>query len=394
MVEAIKNNLLYKINPFWKSLKDQENGGFYGYMDYDLNLEKTAPKGVILNSRILWYFSNLYLTFGHEEDLTYAEHAYNFFKAYCVDKTYGGVYWMLTYDGNVLDDMKHTYNQAFAIYALSSYYDASKNKEALDMAMDLFDVVERKCTDEYGYLEAFNRKWELISNEKLSDDKYLSQKGLVAEKTMNTLLHVLEGYTELYRVSKEEKVGKSLRKLLIIFNEKVYNQKEDRLEVFFDKELNSLVDMHSYGHDIEAAWLLDRGAEILGDKELIETVKACTVKLAYKVKETALVDGALNNERFEDIVDTTRVWWVQAEGIVGFINAYEKTGDKAFLETAESLWNYITKHLIDKRPHSEWFWDVNDKGIPESKKPIVEPWKCPYHNGRMCMETVRRKVDV
>ena len=158
--------------------------------------------------------------------------------------------------------------------------------------------------------------------------------------------------------------------------------------------MHTICDMHSYGHDIEAAWLLDRAAEVLGDEEIIKATKAYTVDIDYKIKEEAFVDGALNNERFEDFIDTTRIWWVQAETVVGFTNAYEKTGDKSFLALAEEEWEFIKKYMIDKRDDSEWCWQVDKEGNPVLPGPIVEPWKCPYHNGRMCMEIIRRNKNV
>lgn len=145
MKQQIQDHLDKVILPFWESLKDDEYGGFYGYMDIDLNVDKKAVKGCILNNRILWFFANAYLTKKRPELLSYAKHAYEFLKKACLDKTYGGVYWSVTFDGKPEEDMKHTYNQAFAIYALSSYYDASGDKEALDIAFSIYDVIEAHC---------------------------------------------------------------------------------------------------------------------------------------------------------------------------------------------------------------------------------------------------------
>ncbi|MHC1748697.1 MAG: AGE family epimerase/isomerase [Cellulosilyticaceae bacterium] len=393
MINEIKENLVNGINPFWKSLKDNERGGYYGYVGFDLKVDKEAPKGVILNSRILWYFSSVYTLFKEKEDLEYAEHAYKFLVEHCVDKDYGGVYWMMDAQGAAKEDMKHTYNQAFAIYALSSYYEAKKNEAALKLALQLFDQVESTCTDDFGYQEAFAREWLPISNEKLSDNEKLQEEGVIAQKTMNTLLHVLEAYTELYRVGKVKRVGTRLRDILKYVKNKVYNEKEEKLGVFFDEQMNSICNMHSYGHDIEAAWLLDRAAEVLGDEEILKQTYAYTKRIAYKIKQEAFDGVAINNERFNEEIDTTRVWWVQAESIVGFINAYEKTKDVSFLEISQKIWNYVRKYMIDRRT-GEWFWDLDKNNQPTSQKPIVEPWKCPYHNGRMCLEVIRRGIDV
>lgn len=372
------------IIPFWKGLRDNKYGGYYGYMDFDLQIDKKYEKGCILNSRILWFFSNAYLLLQDDSLLEEANHAYEFMRNYCEDKERGGVFWSLTYDGKVADSTKHTYNQAFAIYALASYYNASGCEEALEFARKLFLLIETKCTDCFGYLESFTRDWQLEDNEKLSEN------GLLADKTMNTLLHVLEAYTELYRVAPTQEVKYALLKILEKFEVKVYNKKKHRLEVFFDEKMNSISDLYSYGHDIEASWLLDRACEVLKEPQILKKTYAYTTKLAGEVYEQALLDGAMNNECFKGVVDTTRVWWVQAEAMVGFYNCYQKTGEKKYQRITEELWNYIQNHMIDKREGSEWFWDVNQLGEPQSQKPIVEPWKCPYHNGRMCMEIIRR----
>lgn len=382
----IKEHLVNDLIPFWQGLKDEENGGFYGYLSYDLKLDKKAVKGCILNSRILWFFSNAYMVLGDPSLLESATHAYQFLKEHCVDDEFGGVFWSLTYDGKPEDTTKHTYNQAFSIYALASYYDASKNPEALEIAWKLYDLVESKCKDEYGYLEAFTRSFEPEENDKLSEN------GVIAEKTMNTLLHVFEAYTELYRVTKEEKVAKQIRFMMDIIKDKVFNKEIGRQEVFFDRTWNTLIDLYSYGHDIETAWLVDRGLEVLDDEAYTNMLSPITKIITENIYNRAYIDHSLANESENGVVDTTRVWWVQAEAVVGFLNGYQKQGDKKFLDASVDIWNYIKKYFIDKRNGSEWFWSVKEDHTPD-EKPIVEPWKCPYHNGRMCFEVLRRMKD-
>ena len=389
MVEEVKTHLTKDIIPFWKNLRDDTYGGYYGWMDYDLAVDKKAVKGCILNSRITWFFANAYLLLKDESLLAEAKHGYEFMKKYCVDKEKGGVYWSVAYDGTPEDTTKHTYNQAFSIYALSSYYDASGDKEALDTAMELFHIIEERCMDEIGYKEAFDREFREVDNDKLSEN------GVMAEKTMNTLLHVFEAYTELYRVSGNEDVKKRLTWILDTIADKIYNPALHRQEVFFDREMNSILDLHSYGHDIETAWLIRRGTDILGDKSYEEKMLPIILDLTGQVYKVAFDGHSLANECEKGVVNEGRIWWVQAETVVGFLNGYQLAPEhKEYLEAAKAQWGFIKEYVIDKRAGSEWFWLVAKSGEPVAGKPIVEPWKCPYHNGRMCLEVIRRNVDV
>ena len=388
MVKEITQHFTEVIIPFWKKLRDDQNGGYCGYMDFDLQPDPRAVKGCILNSRILWFFANAYMTLQDESLLAEAEHAFAFMKEKCLDRENGGIFWSLAYDGTPEETLKHTYNQAFAIYALSSYYDASHDREALTMAYDLYHIIEEKCRDEIGYMEAFDRKFCLIDNEKLSEN------GVIADKTMNTLLHVLEAYTELYRVTGDQMVKERLTWILDTIADKVYNPEIHRQEVFFDANMNSILDLHSYGHDIETAWLVDRTTEILNDPEYTARMSAITRDLTAQVYKVAFDGNSMNNECEEGVVNTSRIWWVQAESVVGFLNGYQQDKTRTeYLEAARNQWEYIREYVVDKRPGSEWFWEVDINHEPSSRKPIVEPWKCPYHNGRMCMEVIRRGID-
>lgn len=387
MINEVKEHLLTGIVPFWKNLRDDVWGGYYGWMDYDLNIDKKAVKGCILNSRITWFFANAYFLLKDESFLEEARHGFEFLKEKCMDKEFGGIYWSVSYEGTPEDTTKHTYNQAFAIYALSSYYAASGDSEALDMARELFRIIESRCVDEGGYREAFTRDFKPESNEKLSEN------GVLADRTMNTLLHVLEAYTELYRVAGDQKVRERLCWIMDMIAEKIYNPKLHRQEVFFDKEYHSILDLHSYGHDIETAWLMDRTLDILDDRGYRAKLSPITKDLTAQVYEAAFDGRSLANERENGVVNEHRVWWVQAEAIVGFLNGYEKDNSKKnYLDAAKAEWSFVKEYLIDKRHGSEWFWEVDKEGRPFQGKPIVEPWKCPYHNGRMCMEVVRRNI--
>ncbi len=394
MKEEIQKELENHIIPFWDALCDYERGGFYGFESYDLKVDKNAPKGVILHSRILWFYSNCYLALKKKEYLEKAKHCFDFMKEHCVDREYGGVYWMTNADGSVNDSMKHTYCQAFFIYAMSSYYNASGDQEALELALGVFETVEKKCVDSVAYLEAQSREFELIENDALSEN------GLMADKTMNTVLHLIEAYTELYRVSKNEKALERLIFQLKLTYDKIYDKEGSKLLVFFDKEMNVIGDIHSYGHDIEATWLLDRACGVIsgdigekyieGFEELKKNISEMNRKIVQNIAKTAYRDGSILNERENDKINTWRIWWVQAESVVGFLNAYERYNISEYKDISLSVWNYIKEKIIDKREGGEWYSQVDENGAPATFKPAADPWKCPYHNGRMCLEVIAR----
>ena len=380
--------LLDDIISFWKNLRDDVYGGYYGYMSQELEVDKTAEKGCILNSRILWFFSEASMLTGREDLRKEADHAYEFLMTRCLDRENGGVFWSLTYDGLVLDDTKHTYNQGFAIYALSSYYRLTGKQEALDTAFSLFRRIEKTCRDGEGYLEAFTRDWRPESNEKLSEN------GVLADKTMNTLLHVFEGYSGLYLASSDPTVEKAMRFCLSIYADKIYDPKLRRQLVFFDAHYNSIIDLYSYGHDIESSWLIDWGTRLLGDSALTAKIEAIDEEIARTIYKTAYYNHSLANECERGKVDETRIWWVQAESVLGFVNLWQKCGEAAYRNAAADIFHFIEEKLVDKRSGSEWFWSLDANGNPIPGKPIVEPWKCPYHNGRMCMELIRKDPDI
>lgn len=395
--QSFEKHLKEKILPFWNALKDDENGGFYGYMDVDHNVNQKADKGMILNSRILWFYSNCYLTLTDDPErdkyLELAKQAYDFLVKYGFDKENPGIYWMLTYDGKPSDETKHSYNQAFAIYALSSYYDASGDTEALKKALSLFYLLENKCFKTDGYEEAYKRDYSgLVENDKLSEN------GVIATRTMNTLLHIWEAYSELYRVIDKKEpdaaaVAASMNTILKIFVQKVYSEENRRLEVFFDDDYNTLIDLYSYGHDIEASWLLDRGLEILGNAADIElkkeTERIIDVLISHVFERGYDKARCATMAECENGIDAVqKIWWVQAESVVGFTNGYSRSGNTEYKQTAADIWDFIQDNIVDSDSKGEWF---QEKDSPEGEKlPMVSPWKCPYHNGRMCLEMINR----
>lgn len=384
-LEEVEMELTEHILPFWMTLKDEQNGGFYGTVDFDLNTHKQADKGGIVTARFLWTFSAAYRVTKNKQYLEYADHLYDFLVNKVCDSEYSGLYWLVDYQGNPKDTRKHVYTQSFGIYALSEYYRATKNEAALELAISLFELIESKgfSKQSNAYMEEFDREWNPAPNEMLSEN------GILAEITMNTHIHVLEAYTNLYKAWPNKRLKTRLNSLLDVHYKKIYDQESKFLHVFFDKEWNSLLNVKSFGHDIEASWLMDETIKALelNNEDYLKMV----IDIAYNIADYAIqVDGSLINEELNEVLDPTRVWWVQAEAIVGFHNAYERTGDQRFLKLVKDLWEYTKKFIIDKRSHGEWYWSVDEKGDP-SEKNISDPWKASYHNGRFCLEMMERK---
>lgn len=374
--------------PFWNSLIDNENGGFYGEVDYNLTLDKKAPKGCILNSRILWFYSTAYMKLKDEKLLKYAKHAFDFLCKSFIDREKKGVFWSVSFDGKPLETIKHTYNIAFALYGVSAYYRATDDATAKKTADELFSVIENKCKAQKGYYESFTRDFVLNDNEELSEN------GIIASRTMNTLLHVLEAYNEYYLATKSNDAKKSIESILHAFDDYVLSKQEAKLGVFFDENYNTLLKLNSYGHDIEASWLLDKASEVIDDKAFADHIKEYDTEVAKRILSVAFDNGAVNNENENGIIDKTRIWWVQCESMIGFLNAYKKTRDKYFLDATNSVWKYIKDYFIDKRDGGEWYQNISYDNKPVAGMPIVSPWKCPYHNGRMVIEIMDRVKEL
>lgn len=381
--QTITEELTDSILPFWIKLKDEQYGGLYGTVAFDLAINREGDKGGIATARHLWAFSSAYRVLGNPVYLTMATHLFRFLKEQCIDKAHHGLYWMLDYKGVCVDDRKHIYAQAFAIYGLSEYYRVTKDEEAIQLALDLYDLIETNGFDEknQAYKEAFNRTWEEVPNEMLSEN------GVTADITMNTHIHILEAYTNLYKAYPFAELRARLLHVLSLHLTKMY-QEDHFLGVFFNKDWERLLDLQSFGHDIEASWLIDEALKVL-DIEADE-YHAMVIAIAENILGVAVeADGSLVNERENGRIDRTRIWWVQAEAVVGFYNAYEKTGNVAFKEAAEAAWSYIIHTVKDKRERGEWYWAIDPDGVPVERD-LVEPWKVSYHNTRCCLELIER----
>lgn len=384
---AFEKELTENILPFWaEKMKDNENGGFYGRISGENQLIQDAPKGGILNARILWTFSAAYRALGKTEYLETARRAKNYISQYFTDKEFGGTYWEVDSTGNPLDSKKQIYSQAFCIYALTEYFMATGEQESLDFAIELFYLIENYSFDpEYkGYFEAYSRDWKLLA------DLRLSEKDANEKKTMNTHLHILEAYTNLYRVWKNETLERQLRGLIEVFFMHIVNNKTWHLNLFFDEFWTLKSSDISYGHDIECSWLLFEAAEVLGDSEILKKAHSLSINLLRASLEGLHPDNSLIYEmKSGGHIDKQRHWWVQAEAVVGLLNGYELTSDKILAEKAADIFHYILDNLVDKQ-NGEWYWGVYDDGNINTKDDKAGFWKCPYHNGRMCLEAMRR----
>ena len=383
MQDVLTDNILR----FWQQLQDNEQGGFYGRMTGKGDLIKEADKGAILTARILWTFSAAYRVLRKEAYLQLATHAKRFLIDRFYDKEFGGIYWSLNHKGEPVDTKKQIYALGFAIYGLSEYARATGDEEALNYAISLFNSIEEHSfdTEKNGYFEAFTRQWEEIA------DMRLSEKDQNERKTMNTHLHILEPYTNLYRVWKDKRLEKQLRNLILLFIEKILNRQSGHLELFFDDDWNSKYRMLSYGHDIEASWLIHEAAIELGDEALLKRVEPLVKHIAHAADEGLNSDGSLIYETIIDKHHTDRDlhWWVQAENIVGHLNLYQYFSDEEALKKAINCWEFVKNHLIDYT-NGEWHWSIREDGTVNLDDDKAGFWKCPYHNGRMCLETIER----
>jgi cellobiose epimerase len=372
---------------FWtKNSLDFVNGGFIGKLEQSGQIDYSCVKGGVLNARILWTFSSAYKNTENSIHKEIADRAFEYNKKHLIDPSNGGTYWSLDSSGNKLDGRKQIYGLAFAIYGFSEYYKISKKPEALDLAKNLYFEIEKHSFDHKsnGYFEAFAEDWSALSDMRLSD------KDLNATKTMNTHLHILEAYTNLYAIFPDKQLSDKIENILEIFDKKIIDSTLGQLNLFFDNGWKSLSQRYSFGHDIEASWLLLDAALAIQKNEITEKWKNKAIQISEIILKNINPDGSLYHEiNLENMhIDKHREWWVSAEAMVGFLNAYQLSNENKYLDAVFGLWDFIKKHIKDTQ-NGEWHWGVLDN-YSKMEEDKIGFWKCPYHNYRACQEILER----
>ncbi|MGX5688767.1 AGE family epimerase/isomerase [Arcticibacter tournemirensis] len=390
-LESYKNELeaeLGEILSYWMDhTVDEKNGGFVGKIDNDNQADYSAPKGSVLNARILWSFSSAYNLRKKEEYLRHADRAYQYLLDHFIDKDYGGAFWSVDFNGTPLDTKKQVYAIAFVIYAFSEYYKASHRKEVKEQAASLYHLLVKHSYDRVngGFFEAFTREWTEI------EDLRLSVKDANEKKTMNTHLHVLEAFTNLYKIWPDAELRRHLILLLQDFTDHIIDKESHHLILFLDERWDRKSEIISYGHDIEASWLLLEAAEAIEDIYLVQQMKQLALNMTVAGEEGLDTDGGLSYEYEPSSghLIKEKHWWVQAEAMVGFFNAWQINGDNAFLSNSRNNWEFVKNNILDHKK-GEWFWGVDENGSVMQGEDKVGLWKCPYHNSRACIEIVSR----
>lgn len=385
-IKQFSNELTDNILNYWiRKVYDPQRQTFFGLIDANENAHPDAPQGVVMMTRILWTFSAAYKELPNAVYQKMADEAFRILTHHFWDDENGGVFWEVTPDGKPTNTSKQFYAQAFAIYAFAEYSRTFNNKEARQLAVTLFHLLEKYAFDPKngGYLEASAANWKDPAPD------FITPPGKDVRKSMNTHLHVLEAYTNLYRICHQEDVREKIVHVLDLFTKHIINPQNHHFHMFFDMEWNAKTTAISYGHDIEGSWLLWEAAEVIHDEKIMAELRPLVIKMAEAVGRKALdPKGGLYNESDGDHWDKEFHWWPQAEAVVGFYNAWQLTGDVRFKTWSDQAWSFIRQYVVDSK-NGEWFGLLNpDYTVRPMAK--VSPWKCPYHNGRMCLEMMRR----
>ena len=380
-------DLTQNLMPWWMAKTvDDANGGFYGEVDGEDRPIPDAPKFITLNARLVWTFASVYRVLGGAEYRAMADRAYAYFTERFRDRDHGGYYTTLDSAGNVLDDHKFVYGNAFALYGLSEYARVTGSSEALKLASEQAANLEKAWDPQYkGFFEAAARDWSPAPwirgvNRLLTD-----------VKTMNSHLHLLEAYACHLRVNKSPLMRNKVRQLLSIMLNHIVDADIHHYHCFFDRAWAPTSWEMSFGHDIEGSWLMLEAAEVLGEEETLRRTRDVCVNMARAALEEGFTDDGAMLTEYDPVTghrSQTLTWWEQNEAVVGFLNAWELTGDEAFIDASLKCFEYIQRHFIDRK-NGGWYPCLTLDGECHGSSK-ADGWTCPYHNSRMSLEIIER----
>lgn len=421
IIDELKKSLVSELLNVWYPISlDTVYGGFLCDFTFDWRPQGRQNKMIVSQTRQVWTASQAAMFLDEERYRWIAEHGFHFLKNKMWDQTYGGFYWLRNREGNSIPgsagpgsagENKSAYGNAFAIYALASYYAASDDTAALNLAQQTFLWLEKHSHDPQhkGYFDLMARDGKLLSESPQNTNG--SDAIRASWKDQNSSIHLLEAFTELYKAWPDSLVRERLLEMLLLTRDTLTTPK-GYLTLFFQRDwtpvsfrdsseavrkANYYFDHVSFGHDVETAYLMLEASHVLG---LESDTKTLTV--AKKMVDHALAKGWDRDnggfyERgyyFDDsdsisIITDAKVWWAQAEGLNALLlMAKLFPEEKKYYQAFLKQWDYINKYLIDHQ-HGEWYEEGLDKSPEQATAPKARDWKVNYHNSRALMNCIK-----
>ena len=379
---------------------DQKDGGFYSNFDRDWKPSASAGKFSVFQGRMVWVASQIAMKRPElkAQFLPIVSHGMKYLQDVLWDKQYGGFYWGRNDDGGTspqYTDGKHLYGMSFGLYGATAAYQATNDASALELAKNAFRWMDEHAHDAKngGYAEWLTRDGQVVqpSSENERFETVPVAGFPIGYKSMNTHIHLLESFTQLYEVWKDEILRRRVIELLEIVRDKICVE-PGVMNLYFTADWRAIPDHDSYGHDVEAAYLMLEAEDILGRHD------PKTEKIARRLVDHALAygwdetNGGLYREgtTFGKAEDLRKEWWVQFEGLNALLLMHEKYGKQTatYFAAFQKQWRFIRDKQIDHEFGGVYDTVERDGTVKDYSKARI--WKEAYHDTRALLTVTER----
>lgn len=404
--KQILNHMVNEWLPFWESRGcDKEFGGFLTSYDRQGNPTGDGMKYIVSQARMIWGHSALYDYFPERKELLEtAKQGVDFVIKHFWDSEFGGWIWTTDRKGNPINRCKVVYGASFMIYALSQYGLSSGDNRGQEYAIRTFDLLQKYAADAAngGYYENLEADWSI------SEDGYAAGD----RKSLDIHMHLMEAFTTLYKLTCQEIHHRRLNEVINVILNYMVNMKSgcgwNQFDLAFhpipaiairhtwnddrggSRQFLDSQQTTSYGHNMELSWLLNRAAQVLGDvpdrfHKITRLLCEHTLKYGIDYENGGIYRDGLHEG---PAVVLDKEWWQNCEVLVGFLDAFQITGNERCWEAFENCWEFANDRMINHAV-GEWMQLLSRTGDVIIGD-MGNPWEVIYHTGRTLLECLGR----
>jgi len=396
----VETNLQNEILSKWfPSAVDEQSGGFHENYAVDWTRTPGDNKSLVYQARLTWTAAQAALRFPARKEfyLSMTRRGARELMEKLWDQEHGGFFWTVDPQGRPAaqgKSGKQVYGIAFGIYALAASYEATRDADTLSFAKKAFQWFDLHAHDNtnLGYYEVLNLDGSVAPNGPSVVGAGPNQ------KSMNTSIHVLEALTGLYKIWPDPAVKKRLKEMFDVNLNRIYSE-PGFLTMFFNADWSRLPGKDSFGHDVEAGFLLVEAAEALRQDEARAWSAARhlmdhSLQYGWDNERGGLYDSAAMTPQgvVTGELATEKIWWVEAEQLNALLLLHGQFGKETskYWDAFSKQWQFISRYQVDHQ-HGGWFHNVSAEGKPAGRPYKSDAWTECYHQGR-AMLTVSEKL--